>query len=129
MQTQLETTRIHMATSERPMYTSESGSTGPEMGVLDTTFLFGRKFKMGIERKEIDPPVCEQHGDIHRCDGKYDVEPGILEGEGQGDAVAKEGKWVTLYRVPERSSSRPSPTSSSSSSDSSSSRAEAGMAL
>jgi hypothetical protein len=39
MHTQLDTTRIHIATSERPIYTSESGSTGPEIGVLETTFL------------------------------------------------------------------------------------------
>lgn len=39
MHIQPETTRIHIATSERPIYTSKSGSTGPEIGRFDTTFL------------------------------------------------------------------------------------------
>lgn len=39
MQTHPETTLIHIATSERPMYTSKSGSTGPEIGCFETMFL------------------------------------------------------------------------------------------
>ena len=39
MHTQLDTTRIHIATSERPMYTFESGSGAPEIGFLETMFL------------------------------------------------------------------------------------------
>ena len=40
MQTQLDTTRIHIATSDRPMYTSSSGFAPPSMGDVFTTFLF-----------------------------------------------------------------------------------------
>lgn len=39
MHTQLDTTRIHIATSDRPMYTSEFGSIGVDIGLFDTTFL------------------------------------------------------------------------------------------
>ena len=39
IQTQPDTTLIHMATSERPIYTSSSGFVWPEMGRWETTFL------------------------------------------------------------------------------------------
>lgn len=83
MQTQLDTTRIHMATSERPIYTSESGSTGPEIGVLETTFLLEKgHYRRSRGCGKGDKPVCEQHSNIHGCDGENNVEPGILRGGG-----------------------------------------------
>lgn len=80
MHTQLDTTLIHIATSDRPMYTSESGSVGASpMGFFDTTFL-----KLGVSKGRTTTrwrrhlPVSQQHGNIHPSNRKDDVEPGVL---------------------------------------------------
>ena len=43
MQTQLDTTLIHMAVSDRPMYTSLSVVIKPSIGLDDMTFLYNEK--------------------------------------------------------------------------------------
>lgn len=74
MHTQLETTRIHIATSDRPIYTLLC----PEVTCCETTFL--AKVSMHVDTcSEQNVPIREEHGNIHGSNSKNDVEPRILQ--------------------------------------------------
>jgi len=48
MQTQLETTLIHIAVSDRPIYTSESVTASSLTGFFEMTFLYTTAVRLGI---------------------------------------------------------------------------------
>lgn len=79
MQTQLETTRIHMAVSDRPMYTSWFGSELSGSGRVLTTFLSNNVRE--ARKKHKDVPIGEKHADVHAAHEEDDVEPRVLHGD------------------------------------------------
>ena len=74
MHTQLDTTRIHIATSDLPIYTSSSGLPVTAL----TTFLQPRTSEKRSATQLIYTPVGQQHRNIHRTKYEDDMEPRIL---------------------------------------------------
>lgn len=92
--------------TRRPILTGLP-SSGVDMSVetLETTFLLAvRELMWRAGQKPKDVPVGEQHGNIHGCENKDDVEPGVIVPRPRALVVLREAAGVSRARKSELAS-------------------------